>query len=143
MAKIEKSIFINAPVEKVFNFMAEPHNLLEIWPSLVEINNVKPLPNGGFCFDWAYKMAGLRFEGQVEWTEFVKDQRIVYQNESGIPGMLVWTYRTEGIGTRVRICVDYSVPGAALGRLTEPVIQEMNEHESEMILANLRTRMEV
>lgn len=142
MAKIEKSIFINTPVGEVFTFMAEPYNLLEIWPSLVELSNVKPLPNGGYCFDWVYKMAGLRFEGQVEWTEFVKDQCIVYKNESGIPGTLVWTYRSEGNGTRVSICVEYSVPGVALGRLTEPVIQEMNEHESETILANLKTRME-
>lgn len=38
MAHIEKSIFINAPIEKVFDYAAEPntipkyvHNCVEIW----------------------------------------------------------------------------------------------------------------
>ena len=77
MPKIEKSIFIGMPLEKIFGFMAEPSNLLEIWPSLLEVRNVQPLPNGGYLYDWTYKMAGMRFEGQAEWTEFVKDRRIV------------------------------------------------------------------
>jgi uncharacterized protein YndB with AHSA1/START domain len=52
MAKIEKSILINAPVEKVFAFTAEPNNLLEIWPSMLEIKNVESVPNGGRRYDW-------------------------------------------------------------------------------------------
>ena len=47
MAKIEKTITINAPVEKVFGYVSEPTNLPEIWPSLVEVTDVQPLPNGG------------------------------------------------------------------------------------------------
>jgi uncharacterized membrane protein len=142
VAKIEKSIVIDAPVEKVFTFMAEPNNLLEIWPSLLEIRNVEPLPNGGYCYDWTYKMAGLRFEGRAEWIEFVKDQRVVDRNQGGIPSTFVWTYQPEGAGTRVTMRVDYSIPGAAVGRLAEPIIQKMNEHEAGTILANLKTRME-
>lgn len=142
MAKIEKSIFIVARLDKVFAFMAEPGNLPEIWPSLLEVRNVKPLPNGGYCFDWTYKMAGIRFEGQAKWTEFVKDQRIVYVNESGIPSTFIWTYQPEDGGTRVSVNIEYSIPGIALSRLTEPIIHKMNEQESETILANLKVCME-
>jgi uncharacterized membrane protein len=142
MAKIEKSIVIDAPVEKVFAFMAEPNNLLEIWPSLLEVRNVEPLPNGGYCYDWTYKMAGLRFEGRAEWIEFVKDRRVVDRNESGIPSTFVWTYQPEGDGTRVTVNAEYSIPGAALGHLAEPIIHKMNEHEADIILANLKARME-
>lgn len=142
MAKFEKSIFVNARLEKVFAFMAEPNNLLEIWPSLLEVRNVQPLPNGGYCYDWTYKMAGMRFEGQAEWTEFVKNSRIVNKNESGIPSTFVWTYQAEDGGTRVSVSVEYTTPGAALGRLAEPVIHKINEHEGETILANLKARME-
>jgi uncharacterized protein YndB with AHSA1/START domain len=142
MAKIEKSIVIDASVEKVFAFMAEPNNLLEIWPSLLEIRNVEPLPNGGYCYDWAYKMAGLHIEGRAEWIEFVKDRRIVYRNEHGIPSTFVWTYQPEGTGARVALSVEYSIPGAAVGRLAEPVIHKMNVREAGTILANLKTCME-
>jgi len=142
MAKIEKSILISAPVDKVFAFMAKPENLPEIWPSLVEVRNVQLLPNGGHCYDWTYKLAGVRIDGHAEWTEFIEDQRIVDKNESGIPSTFVWNYRPEDGGTRVTLNVDYTIPGAVLGKLAEPVIHKMNEHEAETVLANLKARME-
>jgi uncharacterized membrane protein len=142
MAKIEKSILINAPVEKVFEFMSKPENLPEIWPSLQEVRNVQSLPNGGYCYDWSYKMAGLRFDGKAEWIEFVKNQRIVDKNESSIPSTFVWSYRGENGGARVTVNVDYTIPSAALVRLAEPIIHKMNEHEAEIVLVNLKARME-
>ena len=142
MAKIEKSIFINASVEKVFDFMLEPTNILEIWPSMLEVKNVQSLPNGGYRYDWVYKMAGMRFEGQTETTEVIQNQRVVAENESGIPSTFIWTYQPEDGGTRVTVNVDYTIPGAALGKLAEPIIHKMNEHEGETLLANLKARME-
>jgi uncharacterized membrane protein len=142
MPKIEKSIFINAPLEKVFAFMAEPGNLPEIWPSLLEIKNVRPLPNGGYCYDWTYKMGGLHFQGQSETIEFVKDQRIAARSEAGIPNTFVWAYQAEEGGTRVTVSVDYVVPVAILGKLAEPIVHKFNEKESETILFNLKACME-
>ena len=68
MAKLEKTITIKAPVEKVFNYIDDSTNLPEIWPSLVEVTDVQPLPNGGHTIRWVYKMAGMRFKGTSEIT---------------------------------------------------------------------------
>ena len=43
MAKVEKEVIINAPLEKVFSYVSEPGNLLEFWPSLIEIEE-QPMP---------------------------------------------------------------------------------------------------
>lgn len=142
MAKIEKSISISAPVEKVFAFMAKPENLPEIWPSLQEVRNIQPLHNGGYSYDWSYKMAGLRFDGHAEWSEFVPNQRIIDKNESSIPSTFVWTYQPENGGTRVSVSIDYTIPGAMLGKLAEPIVHKMNEQEAETVLFNLKIRME-
>lgn len=142
VSKFEKSTFINAPVKDVFSYMSEPGNLPEIWPSLIEIRNVQPLPNGGYCYEWVYKMAGLRFDGQAEWTEFVKNKRIVDKSKSGISGTFVWNYAPENGGTRVSVQVEYALPGAVLSKLAEPVLDKMNEREAETLLANLKARME-
>ncbi len=40
MAKVEKSITINAPVEKVFAYIEDPMNQLEYLPSIVEVKDV-------------------------------------------------------------------------------------------------------
>ena len=47
MAKVEKTITINAPVEKVFSYVEEPINLPEYWPSMVEVRDVEQWPNSG------------------------------------------------------------------------------------------------
>ena len=44
MARLIKSISINAPVEKVFDYVAEVTNRPEFWPSLIEITDVDRQP---------------------------------------------------------------------------------------------------
>ena len=44
MATVKSSIVINAPVEKVFEYANKPENLPEIWPSMMEVKNIKNYP---------------------------------------------------------------------------------------------------
>jgi len=59
MIKAVKTTNIKAPVEKVFDYLSEPTNLPEIWPSLVEINDVQRLPSGGAQW-WYQKPVGVQ-----------------------------------------------------------------------------------
>ncbi len=142
MAKIEKSILINAPVEKVFEFMSHPENLPRIWPSLQEVKNVQPLPNGGYTYDWSYKMAGFPINGKATWSEFVQNQRILDQNESSIPSTFIWDFQPKDGGTQVTLNVDYTIPGTITSKLGEPIIHKINEHEATTVLSNLKAWME-
>ncbi len=142
MAKVERSIVMHAPVEKVFSYVANPSNLPEFIPSMMEVKDVQPLPNGGHRFRWVYKMAGMRFEGTSEDVEYVPNQRLVAKFTGGIEAMLTWTFLAEAGGTRVTFLGDYTVPIPLLGRLAEAVIVKVNEHETETLLANLKARME-
>ncbi|MEE9188256.1 MAG: SRPBCC family protein [Anaerolineales bacterium] len=141
MAKIESSVTINAPEEEVFEF-ARPGNLPEIWPSLVEVSNIKELPNGGYSWDWVYKMAGMRFNGASTHTEFVVNERTVSKSTGGIESTITWLYQPEDGGTKLTTIAEYKVPVPLLGKLAESFIVKFNENESETILANLKARME-
>jgi len=143
MAKTVKSITINAPVEKVFDYISEPTNLPEIWPSLVEVKDVQKLPSGGTRNRWVYKMAGIRLKGTSEDTEYVPNQRIVSKTKGGAESTQTWMFQPEAGGTKVTFEVEYTVPIPVLGKLAEAIIVKMNEHEGELILANLKARMEV
>ena len=143
MAKITRSITINAPVEKVYAFMSEPTNLPEIWPSMVEVKDVQPSPAGGYNFGWVYKMAGMRFEGASETTESITNQRVVTKSTKGIGSTFVWMYEPEDGGTKLTLEVEYIVPIPLLGKLAEAFIVKQNEHEADVMLANLKARMEV
>jgi uncharacterized membrane protein len=142
MAKVKKSISINAPVGKIYSYFEEPENLPEIWPSIIEVRDV--VRSGGEVqrYRWVYKMAGMKFEGESRLIEQIPNQRTVTENKGGIDSTIVTSYQAEGEGTRVEMDVDYAIPGALLGKLAQPLILKMNEREAEAVLANLKTRME-
>lgn len=142
MAKVKKTITINAPVEKVFAFMAEPTNLPSVWPSMVEVRDLQPSPGGGHNFGWVYKMAGMRIEGASETTGYVLNERVVTRSTKGIQSKFVWTYTPEGGATRLAVEVEYTVPVPLLGKIAEAVIVKQNEREAEILLSNLKARME-
>ena len=145
MVKTVKTITIKAPVEKVFDYISEPTNLPEIWPSLVEIKDVQKLPSGGTRDRWVYKMAGIRLEGtsESEDAECIPNQRFVSKTKGGVESTQTWMFQPEAGGTKVTLEVEYTVPIPVLGKLAEAIIVKMNEHEGELILANLKARMEV
>jgi uncharacterized membrane protein len=126
----------------VFSFMTNPVNLPEVWPSMVEVKDVKPAPVGGNNFSWVYKMAGIKFEGATETTEFILNQREVNKSTKGIKSTFVWQYEAHDGGTKLTVEVEYVVPVPLLGKLAESFIIKQNEHEAEALLANLKARME-
>jgi uncharacterized membrane protein len=142
MSKLEKSITINAPVEKVFDHINNQTNLPEIWPSLIEITDMKPMPNGGWSNRWKYKMAGIRLSGTSEDIEHVANQRIVSKTKGGADSTQTWTFQPADGGTKVTFAVEYTVPIPVLGKLAEAVIVKMNEQEGKTILENLKAIME-
>jgi uncharacterized protein YndB with AHSA1/START domain len=142
MAKIVKTITIEAPAEKVFGYVEEPANVPEYWPSVIAIKDVESLPNGGFKYRWIYKMAGVRFEGGTETTEFVVNERTVSENSGGVSGTVTWTYESEAGQTHVTFEAEYNVHIPLLRKLAESFLVKVNEQEAETILANVKAKME-
>jgi hypothetical protein len=66
MTRVDKEIFINAPVDKIYDFVIKPSNLLQIWPSLMQVKNEQLLPNGGYSAKWVYKMGGCISRARVK-----------------------------------------------------------------------------
>jgi uncharacterized protein YndB with AHSA1/START domain len=139
---VEQSIVIHAPVEKVFGYAADPSHLPKFWPSMQEVSDVQPLPNGGHRFHWVYQMAGMRFEGTSETVEYMPNQQLIQKGKGGIESTVTWTFLSEAGGTRVTFLAEYVVPVPLLGRLAEAVIVKVNEHETEVLLANLKATTE-
>jgi uncharacterized protein YndB with AHSA1/START domain len=140
---IERSIVIKAPLKQVFSYLDEPVHLLEIWPSMVEIRDIKPLPKGGHRYHWLYKMAGMRFEGDSETVEFEPDRHVVQKNTGQIPSTFDWTFTPENGSTRIELKTEYEIPQKLLGRLAEPFVRKLNEREADTFLANLKDRVEI
>ncbi len=140
MAKIENKAIVNAPIEKIFGHIYELSNWLEFWPSLMELRDVKPLPNGGYSARWVYKMAGMLFRGAGEYTSVVPNQLLVIETKGGVISTITWAFRSWGNRTRVFLTIEYTIPIPLLGKLAEVIVAKMNEKEAELMLHNLQVR---
>lgn len=142
MTSQTKSISVHAPVDQVYAYLDDPSHMPEFWPSLVEVHDVKPLPNGGHSNLWTYKMAGVRLEGTREDVEHVPNERIVSKTEGGVDSTQTWALEPEGDDTKLTFTVDYAVPVPVLGKLAEAAIIKLNDHEGDAILENVKTIVE-
>ena len=139
---IDKEIIIDAPIAKIYDFISKPSNLPQVCSSLIEIKNEQLLPNGGYKAEWAYKMAGVRLEGIGEYIEMVPLQYCTIKTKGAIDSTITMTFRTKDNQIRVTLTIKYQILFPLLARLSGKIIVKINEHETEMILANLKAIME-
>ena len=141
MARVERSIVIEAPVEKVFAYVEDPMNQLEYLPSIVEVKDVTGQGVGAH-YRWAYKMTGLRFEGESTMTEYTPNERMVVEGKGGIASTWTWIFTPEEGGTKVNLTVEYTIPVPVLGKLGEALILKQNKREADTAMANLKAKLE-
>src|SRR6266508_1145596 len=128
MKTIISEIRVNAPVDRVFDLLADPHHLPEIWHNVVEINNVKKSKNNdGFNFGWDYKMAGVQFEGKCETIEYVPYERLTVKSNKALDSTITWRFQPTGRETHVTLRFEYQIPSSLLKRIKEDVVIQENE----------------
>ena len=142
MFVIKKSVTINAPVKKVFEFMDDPTHLPEIWPSMIEVKNVHQNSKGLLAYDWVYKMAGMKIQGEQDTIERIQDKHVTTKATKGIDSHFVWDYKELEGKTIVDVKIEYSIPIPLVKRIAEQIVGKLNEHEAEITLSNLKIRME-
>jgi uncharacterized membrane protein len=141
--QFEKSVTLSAPLEQVFDYVADRSHLPTIWPSLIEVSDLKRRPTGGCTFAYAYKMAGLRLQGTGEDSEYVAKERIVTKLVGGLDGTITFRFERIGATTKAHLAVAYTPPAVLLQKVGEPFVAQLNEHEAELVLRNLKTHFEV
>jgi len=143
MKQIKKNVRINAPVARVYEYLTQPTNFLEIWPSMIEVTNVTRSADGSHSFDWVYKMAGFPFKGHSQTTDVERPVRSNVKNEGGVPSTFHWKFEKKGDAMRLALDVDYEIPAPVIGKIAEAVVARINEHECLNLLANVKATMEL
>ena len=144
MKTITREIRVNTSVERVFDFLVDPHNLPEIWPNIIEVKNVKKSKtNEGFNFGWTYKMSGVLFEGKCETIEYIPYERLVVKSNKALDSTIAWRFQPGGRETQVFLRIEYQIPSSLLKRTKEEIVLRENEHEVDAMLQNLKSRLEL
>ena len=141
MAKIERSIKINAPVEKVFEFISDPTNFLQTHPGLTDVEGVTGRGEGQ-AWSWRYKMMARSFRGTAQVTRSVLNAERVEKTTGGIISTWTRRLRREDEGTQLVLMIDYTIPIPVLGKVGELLTLRQNEREADLGMANIKDKLE-
>lgn len=141
MAKVERSITINAPVKKVFAYITDPANRMEWLPSTTDVRDITGL-GVGQRWGYTYKMAGISLKGENEVIEFTSNQRYVHKSTGGVVSTWTYTFNPEADSTQLSLVIEYTIPVPVLGKMAERLVLQRNEREADFAMASIKERLE-
>ena len=124
MTRIERSIVIEAPVEKVFAFVSDLDNFIKAQPPEMKME-VLSRDEGpqrvGFTVKTRVKIGDQVWEVEVETTEFVENERVSMRQTGGAMKKMLMTDTFEPAdgGTKWTAIVEYELPYSLLGKLID------------------------
>lgn len=124
MAKIERSIVIEAPVEKVFAFLTDFDNFVKLQPPEMEmeiLSRDEGPQRVGYTVKARTKVGKQVWEFDFETTEFVKNKIYAGRQKGGPMKKLEskdWFEPADG-GTKWTNVVEYELPYSILGKILD------------------------
>ncbi|MDH4162747.1 MAG: SRPBCC family protein [Nitrospirota bacterium] len=144
MPTISRTITINAPIEKVFDFVVSPDNWTKYVTSLVEVRDLSsPAVDKGTTFVWKYRMLGLDFGGKGTIIENVKNAKFGMKMEGGFPITENYGFRQNGGGTDLTVEVIYETPSKIMSVVSKSsLVEKLNQKEAEAVLDKIKMMCE-
>ena len=134
--KIEKSVKINAPPERVFALLTDRKEAPK-WNKLIKeaIVTSKEPTGVGSTVHYVGEAGGARGEWDIETTEWVKDKKYAWRTTSGDVAMLtIWTLREANGTTELTYEIRYELPYSILGKIIDR-LKASRDIENGMITA--------
>jgi acetyl-CoA C-acetyltransferase len=143
--KVERSIEIAAPPEKVYDLIADPERLGE-WVTIHQYVDGKAPDElvKGAKMAQCLRLAGRNFK--VKWTVVESDRphRLVWEGKGPMrsKAKVVNEIEPNGTGTRFSYLNEYSLPGGPLGNMAGPMVRRVTGKEVDATLQKLKELLE-
>ena len=139
MPKSEASIAINAPIETVFDVVADPGKMAQYATSSVLTESKGKPDEVGSYSEFDYHVMGMTFHARMTVSEVDKPYRLVQEMSGSMPGKWIWGLEQDGTAVKVDFCIEYSVPSGILGKMANKLfLERMNQKNLEGTLQNLK-----
>jgi carbon monoxide dehydrogenase subunit G len=144
MPVVTGSVDIQAPREKVFDYIAAPEKATAFIPGLSRISHVGPAkPEVGRTWEFEFDWFGIVVSGKSRCVSSERPAAYVFETTSGAKS--TWSYRFDehGKGTKVTLSVDFEEPAGLLARFAaQGALKKMNEDRGRETLTNLKALLE-
>ncbi len=144
MTHISRSVFIDAPLSRVFAYASEWSR----WEDWFEgVSGFRPLTEiekgNGAKYAYRAKMMGISVPVDAEVRDFRKNKGWVATGKKGMPYTAKWTFREKGGGTEFTYALEYTLTIPLIGGFLDRklMIPEW-ENILEKSLANLKATIE-
>jgi hypothetical protein len=138
MPKSEGTVAIDAPVEKVFDAVANPEIISQLSSgSLVGTGG----NNGelGSYADWEY----LKLRSRTTVAEVNRPYKLTQEMTGAMPGKWIWNLEQDSQAVKVDFCIEYRVPGGIIGKAADKLfLAKMNQKNLEKTLRGLKAYCE-
>lgn len=141
--KVSRAVQIEAPLSRVFEFVAEPSNWPKYITGLVSIDNVSSYPvRTGITFDWTYKLRGITLSGKGEVAEFEKDKRFTLRMHSIFPIQKTISFEGDSEQTLLSVAVGHGAKGKVMHFLFNLAMKTVNVMEAHAVLERIKVLCE-
>lgn len=132
MPAVDRSILIEAPLEAVFEYVADWRHTTKYQRQFSRFDPIgEPIYGLGLTVDARGRFKGLPIRATLRIVEFVENQRIVSRSIAHLKSSAEWHFAQEGHRTRVRFIARYDWPipvlSGPLRRLVQVEIVAMTE----------------
>jgi uncharacterized membrane protein len=137
----QKTINIDAPVERVFEFWNNPHNFPHF---MTNVRDVRDLGNGRSQWTVAGP-AGLSVKWNAVVTDLIPNKIIAWRSEEGSGVANAGIVRFDpnnGAGTRVTIRMSYNPPAGAIGHAFAKIFGANPKREMDEDMLRMKTMIE-
>lgn len=145
MSDIERSIEINAPVEKVFQYAADWKNWPEFFEGVFDFKPTTEIERGdGSRFAYKARVLGMKVSVETEIQEFAENEGWTGVSISGVKVKTRWIFVKVNGKTKFTYGQSGSLPIPILGNILDRLfVKPAWERIIENSLQNLRERMEL
>ncbi len=143
--KIEKSIVIDAPVEKVFAYFVDPAHAPEYMVGADEVKDIRRLPDGRYTYTIVSKILGFHVDMKDEQFEVIPNEQIVVKMEgAGMDSIMTESVEILGGGkTRASLVAETTFHGGPLAKFGESFLATYMDHGVEMSMEAAKAHIEM
>jgi uncharacterized membrane protein len=146
MTIVKKSIFINAPMEKVHYYGRNPNNLVLYYDGLSEPKDISGNGEAGTVGTYRYSTMGMHFSITVKVTEsaLLPENCITKSEISGsFSGKMTAAGKAKDGGTEITFELEYTTPGSIFGKIADKLVLDKKQEESlQRTLENFKAQCE-
>jgi uncharacterized membrane protein len=136
MPTIEHEATVNAAPEAIFALISQVEPFVELTESVTKIEAL-----GEKRYRWHVRVAGFKFQIEVQVTEIEPPSYFAWQSITGIPNHGSYTLTPSEDGTRLRFALEYRLRNRLLEKAFSGTTRAMVHRLSEEIIGNVERKL--